>query len=157
LASSMDPGGADDLVQETWIAALRRPPARDQPVRPWLARVVRNAARMTLRGDRRRAARDAASETDRENESPSPEALTLRLEAQRRLADAVLALGQAERQVILLHYGEGLSSAEVGARLGIPAGTVRWRLREAIGELRRKLGVPEPKRLGVWAVLWKGV
>lgn len=35
---------ADDLVQETWLAALRAAP-RGGPLRPWLARVARNFAR----------------------------------------------------------------------------------------------------------------
>src|SRR6185436_13028743 len=35
---------ADDLVQQTWFAALRNPPQRGRPARPWLARVLRNFA-----------------------------------------------------------------------------------------------------------------
>ena len=30
-----DAGAADELVQETWAAALRRPPSTARPVRPW--------------------------------------------------------------------------------------------------------------------------
>ena len=51
LARSLvgDGAAADDLVQETWVAALRRPPAEDRPVRPWLRRVLENAARFRWR------------------------------------------------------------------------------------------------------------
>ena len=46
---------ADDLVQETFVRALERPPPRrDLPWRPWLTRVAVNLARDTLRRRRRR-------------------------------------------------------------------------------------------------------
>ena len=50
---------ADDLVQETFIAALRSPPAAERPARPWLARVMCNLTRMRYRTDSRRARREA--------------------------------------------------------------------------------------------------
>jgi RNA polymerase sigma-70 factor (ECF subfamily) len=47
---------ADDLVQETFLRALERPPARrDEPVRPWLVTVALNLGRDALRRRRRRA------------------------------------------------------------------------------------------------------
>lgn len=46
---------ADDLVQETFLRALERPPARtDAPWRPWLVRVALNLGRDLLRRRRRR-------------------------------------------------------------------------------------------------------
>lgn len=46
---------ADDLVQETFVHAMERPPARtDQPWRPWLVRVAVNLGRDLLRRRRRR-------------------------------------------------------------------------------------------------------
>jgi len=46
---------ADDLVQETFVRAIERPPARtDEPWRPWLVRVALNAGRDLLRRRRRR-------------------------------------------------------------------------------------------------------
>src|SRR5262245_40278849 len=45
---------ADELVQETFVRALERPPARtDQPWRPWLVRVAMNLSRDLLRRRRR--------------------------------------------------------------------------------------------------------
>lgn len=47
---------ADDLVQETFVRAIERPPARtDEPWRPWLVRVAMNLGRDTLRRRRRRS------------------------------------------------------------------------------------------------------
>jgi RNA polymerase sigma-70 factor, ECF subfamily len=46
---------ADDVVQETFVRALARPPARtDIPLLPWLVRVALNASRDLLRRRRRR-------------------------------------------------------------------------------------------------------
>jgi DNA-directed RNA polymerase specialized sigma24 family protein len=49
-------GAADDLVQDTWVAALRARPDRAQPLRPWLAEVLRNLVRNRARGASRWAA-----------------------------------------------------------------------------------------------------
>src|SRR5579859_1118474 len=47
---------ADDVVQETFVRAVERPPARlDEPLRPWLTRVAVNLARDALRRRKRRA------------------------------------------------------------------------------------------------------
>jgi RNA polymerase sigma-70 factor (ECF subfamily) len=49
------PADADDLVQETFLRAIERPPPRtDQPLRPWLVRVSMNLARDHLRARRTR-------------------------------------------------------------------------------------------------------
>jgi RNA polymerase sigma-70 factor, ECF subfamily len=45
---------AEDLVQETFVRAIERPPERlDQPWRPWLVRVAINLARDAYRRRRR--------------------------------------------------------------------------------------------------------
>ena len=49
LALVKNPDDADELAQETWEAALSRPPREAGPLRPWLAGVVRNLARMRAR------------------------------------------------------------------------------------------------------------
>ena len=40
-----DPERADDVVQQTWMASIEKPPISGLPARAWLAAVVRNAAR----------------------------------------------------------------------------------------------------------------
>ena len=47
---------ADDLVQETFVRAMKSPPARtDEPWRPWLVRVAVNLSRDLLLQRKRRA------------------------------------------------------------------------------------------------------
>ena len=38
----LDESRADDVAQETWLAAMKHPPARAAGVRSWLATVARN-------------------------------------------------------------------------------------------------------------------
>src|SRR5882672_5617458 len=68
-----DAHAADDLVQETLLTALERPPRGDdgqRGLRGWLATVLKNRAWQTQRGDDRRrrreelVARDEAAEVD---------------------------------------------------------------------------------------------
>ena len=46
LARSLvrDEGAAEDLFQDTWVAALRSPPSERGALRGWLARVTRHLA-----------------------------------------------------------------------------------------------------------------
>ena len=46
---------ADELSQETWLRLLQRPPRLDQPVRGWIATVMRNLVRSEHRGEIGRA------------------------------------------------------------------------------------------------------
>lgn len=131
---------ADDLVQETYLAALRgkAPPERGS-VRGWLAGVLRNRARMHVRGEvRRRRREQLCHESD--HTFVSPEQVVQRIEAEQRLAQAVLELPEPLRATVLLRYFEGLSAADIARRENIPAGTVRWRLSIALGRLRTDLG-----------------
>jgi RNA polymerase sigma-70 factor (ECF subfamily) len=128
-----------DLAQDGFIAALRSRPDTERPLRPWLARVVRNLARNRKRDDQRREARHAAAAADTAARPATPEDLLERMELQRTLAAMVAGLPEPYRQTILLHYYEDLSSDEIGSRLGVPAGTVRWRLKVAVDRLRQQL------------------
>lgn len=46
--------GAEDLVQETWLRALRRGPRDPEHARGWLAAVLRNLSVSRRRADHRR-------------------------------------------------------------------------------------------------------
>ena len=138
LAASLvrDQALADDLTQDTWTAALGNPPKPDYLVRPWLARVMRNAARFRWRSETNRTAREAASVASSETVTPTSEELLARHQLQRLLAGLVGELDEPFRGTILLRYAEGLEPTEIAKRLGIPASTVRWRVKEALERLR---------------------
>lgn len=137
-----DDARADDLAQETWVAALRHPPAASLPARPWLAQVLRNVLRMGLRGDRRRRTREESARETAELDgagADTPELLLARAQQQRALADLVIELAEPYRSTILLRFFEGLSAVEIAHREGVPPGTVRWRLKRGLDQLRAEL------------------
>jgi phosphate transport system substrate-binding protein len=135
-----DRAAADDLVQETWLAALGRPPDPREPARPWLFVALRNRVVSRWRAEAARRRHHAHAEAGHTSEVPSPEELLARAEAQRRLALALGELEAAYRETILLRYHEELSCADIARRQGVPAGTVRWRLKAGLDKLRERLG-----------------
>ncbi len=139
LARSLVHEGADDLVQDTWVAALRQPPHGERGLRPWLRAVIANAARMRWRGDAHRAAREQVAASLDDRDVPSAEHLLERHELQQLLARLVGELDEPFRSTILLRFTEGLTPTQIARRLSIPAGTVRWRLKEALARLRVQL------------------
>lgn len=136
-----DPNDADDVLQETWAVALRAPPKRDRALRPWLAQVARNFARMRRRSEGARSAREAAIAKQERGarEVPAAAELSARLEAQHLLVDALRELREPYRATVLLAYFEHQTSEQIAARQGVSAGTVRWRLKSALDELRQRL------------------
>jgi RNA polymerase sigma-70 factor (ECF subfamily) len=59
------------------------------------------------------------------------------------LEEAIAALPESYRQVILLRYYEGLSCQEIATRLGMPLGTVTKTLSRAYALLREELKIRE--------------
>ena len=90
-----------------------------------------------------RRRRHEADADDWQLEAPSPEALTAQLEAHAQLMSHVLALPEDARQVLVLRFYEDLSAADISRQMGIPAGTVRWRLKVALDQLRARLGADD--------------
>ena len=152
VALVRDEATADDVVQDTYTIAATQAPTDGRPIRPWLARVLTNRARTATRSARRRRGREE-SFGELAAAPARPDEIVDRIELQRALAGFVLGLAPPQRDVVLLHYFEGLTSKEVGARLGIAAGTVRWRLKEAIDELRKRLEERSPNRAWVPALV----
>ena len=96
-----DPGTADDLVQDTWVAAIGS--ERRGPARPWLGRILRNTLLQRARSDRRREHRERRA-ADPEA-LPSSDQLVETLERQRLLAAAVLELDDGSRSWWLRRCG----------------------------------------------------
>ncbi|MCP3919572.1 MAG: sigma-70 family RNA polymerase sigma factor [bacterium] len=142
LAASLtsDAATAEDLVQETWIAALERPPRSRVGVRTWLARVLHNLAADRRRGEKRRGRReDAHAEQRADRAIPATDELVERLETQRVLTDELQRLQEPYRTTLLLVCCEGLAPSEVARSQGVPAGTVRWRLKRGLELVRERL------------------
>jgi RNA polymerase sigma-70 factor (ECF subfamily) len=145
-----DAAAAEDLVQETWLAAIRRPPVLTRPMQPWLAGVARRLAAFARRSEGRRRRRE--SEPRAPTGAPSTHELVARAELQRRLVERVLVLREPSRSTVLLCYFEGLAPSEAARALGVPAATMRSRLKRALDELRAQFDAEQ--REG--GVDWRG-
>jgi hypothetical protein len=132
---------ADDVVQEAVLRAFLSLSSLRDPDRfeSWLCGIALNVAKMRLRR--------SAIET-RVLAAAAPLATVSHdgdlLDAVR---DALDVLPAAQRDVVLMHYIDGLSCEEIAAALGTTAGAVRVRLHRARAQLRRELVpvAPTPK------------
>lgn len=139
-----DPWGAEDVTQETLLAALAAPPPDvpdDQRLRAWLGRVAFNLSRLGVRQGARRRAREVRVARAEAMPSVSDE-----LEARATvngLSRAIAELSEPDRRVVLMRYFDGHSTAEIAAHLGVSELAVRKRLWRARNKLRVAL---EPER-----------
>ncbi len=130
-------GDADDVAQDTLIAALEHAPRDPLHRRSWLARVTTNFARLKHRGDAHRTQREMRA--SHPEAQPSASETLERLEAQRALVDALRALDEPYRTTVMRRYFDNESAADIARTENVPAATVRWRLMRGVEELRAKL------------------
>ncbi len=146
-----DPNDAEDLVQDTWLATLRSPPAQRRDLRAWLGTLVRNFHRQRQRSEARRVRRERALRPDAA--TPSTSELVEWAELQREVVEAVLALDEPARSTVLLRYFEGMPAREIAAQQGIPVETVRTRLKRAHATLRVRVHAQGRDRGRAWSAL----
>jgi RNA polymerase sigma factor (sigma-70 family) len=163
---------ADDVAQETWLAALRGgwAPAQGAPPRGWLARVARRVRGRRQRSELRRRDHEAlAAEPVRiggarvtEQRGPADpsdphtrlglDEVSARLELARVLAEELARLPEPYRSTLYRRYYEGESAEAIAARDALNAGTVRWRLARGRELLRAALVQRDGRAWSSWAV-----
>jgi RNA polymerase sigma factor (sigma-70 family) len=155
LAKSLvfDDALAEDVAQQTWLAALQHAPRNPRSPRAWLAVLVRNFASKALRGEQRRAAREA--EAAKPEAIPSTAEILEREAARRSVVEAVLELDEPYRSALILRYFEELPPRAIAERLGVPAATVQTRLKRGLEILRARLDGRYGRR-ATWAVVLVG-
>jgi len=152
LRARVDPS---DVVQEAQLEAVRRLPEylRDPalPFRLWLRRLAQDRLGMLWRFHFKAARRSVAREIVCPEESSlrlmeqlasaglTPSQELSRKEQTRRVREAVAALSEADREILLLRNFEGLSFEEASILLGIEGATARRRHGRALIRLTRLL------------------
>jgi RNA polymerase sigma-70 factor (ECF subfamily) len=125
---------ADDLVQETFVRAIEKPPRRtDEPLRPWLVRVAVNLSRDLLRRRKREGyigpwlpsplPTDEESPASYEPPAPSDDSPVSRYDLKESISFAFLlaleALTPSQRAVLLLRDVFDYSTSETAEALAI--------------------------------------
>ncbi len=133
-----------DVFLQAWRQAGGYDPTRGT-VSGWLINLCRSRAIDRLRSRGRRV---AGTEALAREEAVRPaggapaddpeEAADLTLK-RRRVAQALNALPEVQRDALELAYYEGLSHSEIATRLGQPLGTVKTRIRQGLIVLRESL------------------
>ena len=134
---------ARDLTQEVFLRASRAgmPETDEGGQRAWIFRIARNLALNHLRDGRRRP--DAVELVDRGRPATQ--------ELQTAIRQALAALPDIDRDIVLMRDSVGLSYDEIAAACDLTAHAVRSRLHRARMALRESLGgyVNERRRAGV--------
>lgn len=140
---------AEDLAQEVFMALWTRAGRFDEAkgiFRHWFLHLAHNRVIDEVRRRRRVALMDAdrapedatlglVSDGDTANE-----AITSVLVGEAR--EALHALPEEQRVVIVMAYLEGATQQEIAQRTGAPLGTVKTRLRLGLGKLRLVMNAP---------------
>ncbi len=128
---------ADDLVQETWMAVLKNPANAKKSSRGLLRRVMRHRLIDRRRSDSARRKREV--ELAKPGFLPSEKANAERVAMHRRLVAEIERLPEPSRSTVVFRYFDGLTPTEIAQAQGIPASTVRNRLRRTLTQLRQRL------------------
>ena len=135
---------AEDVVQEVFSQAWRSATRYDRErgsVIGWLLMITRTRAIDKIRARQARPDSAAAVSPDLLPAADAPDALVIEEQAE-TVREALLSLPVPQRTALELAYYEGLTQAEIAARLSEPLGTVKSRMRTALATLRGKLRTP---------------
>jgi RNA polymerase sigma-70 factor (ECF subfamily) len=126
---------ARDVVQETWLGAIRGLRGLREPSQfpAWIYGIATRKCADAIRANTRRRRLEAHATAD-------AEARAVTAEEQIDLAAAVGRLPPIHRAAVHLFYREDLSVEEIASILGVPAGTVKSRLHHAREAIKRQLG-----------------
>jgi RNA polymerase sigma-70 factor (ECF subfamily) len=130
---------AEDLAQEAMISVWRRAASYDAArAKPstWVFVIARNAWIDRLRREKVELAYRRVNPPAEESQEEAPDAAAARRDDESRIADALATLSEEQRQVVRLSFFEDRPHSEIAARLSLPLGTVKSRLRLALIKLR---------------------
>lgn len=145
---------AEDAAQDAFVCAWMHLNSLRSPERfcSWVCSIAKNHARDLVAHYLAAApdiSLDLALLADPDSgESSEIDRLLARIDGNEQLRDdalhdAIETLSEGVRRVILLHYFEDMTVAEIAESLQIPEGTVKWRLSEGRKKLRKEYGVME--------------
>ncbi|CDX46913.1 RNA polymerase sigma factor [Mesorhizobium sp. ORS 3359] len=141
--SGMTASVAEDVAQETmllvWKKASYFDPAR-AGASTWIFTIARNARIDRLRRDGRPAAiAEAFDPSDQPEEPVSGEQAMIAAEREERVRTAIALLPPEQADILKKSFFGEETQSEIADAVGIPLGTVKSRVRLALGRLRQIL------------------
>lgn len=131
---------ADELSQEILLTAIRElPKLRDEDkFEPWLWGVAHNVTKSFSRAASRERERSVYL-YDIPDDLPTEDGVG---DGDREIHDflrtKIAMLSKIYRDILILHYYDGLSTKAISEKLGVPEGTVTWRLSQARQKIRKE-------------------
>jgi len=132
-----DEHAAEDLVQDTWLAALERQQERPNRVRAWLGGVLRNLA-----GKRNRAlarCNEHERQGARLDRLPSVAEVMDQETTRLRLVKATFSLEEPYRSAIIYRYFKNLPPRTIAEQLDMTVEAVKKRITRGLQQLRGRL------------------
>jgi RNA polymerase sigma-70 factor (ECF subfamily) len=141
LRLGVEPQQAEELAQETLLIVWRKAGVFDRAraaPSTWIFTIARNLRIDAARRNRRRGPFDDPSDTP--DGEPAPDAVLAAVQSESRVRQALDALPPEQAEVVRLSFFSDKPHAEIAEALKLPLGTVKSRLRLAMGRLRDLLG-----------------
>ncbi len=138
LAKTFSEAEAEELSQEILLTAITSlPKLRDENrFEPWLWGLAANVAKSFRRSMGRQRAMFVYNAPEEMLDLPVLEDSDEELYS--LLREKIAMLSKLYRDIIILHYYDGLSTKQIAKTLGIPEGTVTWRLSQARQKLKKE-------------------
>jgi len=145
-----DEHASEDLVQDTWVAALDAHDPEPRNLRPWLRGILRNLWIDAKRAQRARGVRERAVSRDEALAGASE--LVAELELRKLVAEALLALEEPYRSALYLRFFKDQSLAAIAKRQGIGVTSAHERVQQGLARLRARLDKAHGGERRTWAV-----
>lgn len=135
---------AEEIAQETLLTVWRKAALYDPSratVSAWVFTIARNVRIDRLRKDNRARQHLQFELLEADREPPErPDGLLDAAQREARVRTALATLPEEQVRIVRLSFFDGRPHSEIAEHLGIPLGTVKSRLRLAMGRLRQSLG-----------------
>lgn len=140
LGDHHDAEDATERIFTAALGALSDFEDRGSSFRAWLFRIARNTVANAHRSRSRRGTDPLPDSFDRASPDADPAKLVALADELREVRHAIAQMPEDRRQVILLRFVDGLSTAEVAEVLDRSPGAVRVLLHRSLRDLATRLG-----------------
>ena len=142
MRSGLEEAVAEEVTQETMLAMWRKASYFDPSragVSTWIFTIARNQRIDRLRRGRAQTKQRFADPDDEPQMPMSGEDIAIAADLERQVRLALGTLSHEQATIVRLSYFADKPHAEIARELGIPLGTVKSRIRLALGRLRTML------------------